>query len=47
VGDEAINEAMFDSVERAITTDASLDAAQDNDNITKTQSMATLNEPHP
>ncbi|GJT92915.1 hypothetical protein Tco_1081760 [Tanacetum coccineum] len=27
VGDEAINEAMFDSVERAITTDASLDAA--------------------
>ncbi|GJS17135.1 hypothetical protein Tco_0411607 [Tanacetum coccineum] len=34
VGDEAINEAMFDSVERAITTDASLDAAQDSDNIT-------------
>ncbi|GKF90324.1 hypothetical protein Tco_0264287, partial [Tanacetum coccineum] len=36
-------EEMFDSVERAITTDASLDAAQD----TKTQSTATLNEPHP
>ncbi|GJR31093.1 hypothetical protein Tco_1107325 [Tanacetum coccineum] len=30
-------------VERAITTDASLDAAQDNDNIFKTQSMAMLN----
>ncbi|GKE77787.1 hypothetical protein Tco_1543907 [Tanacetum coccineum] len=29
VGDEAINEEMFDSVERAITIDASLDATQD------------------
>ncbi|GJV25811.1 hypothetical protein Tco_1378506 [Tanacetum coccineum] len=47
VGDEAINEEMLDSVERAITTDASLDAAQDSDNITKTQSTTTLNEPHP
>ncbi|GKA80224.1 hypothetical protein Tco_0786820 [Tanacetum coccineum] len=47
VGDEAINEEMFDSMERAITTDASLDAAHDSDNITKTQSTATLNEPHP
>ncbi|GKD63160.1 hypothetical protein Tco_1305268, partial [Tanacetum coccineum] len=47
VGDEAINEEMLDSVERAITTDASLDAAQDSDNITKTQSTATLNEPDP
>ncbi|GJW70580.1 hypothetical protein Tco_0127497 [Tanacetum coccineum] len=47
VGDEAINETMFDSVEKAITTDASLDAAQDSDNITKTQSTTTLNEPHP
>ncbi|GJZ22166.1 putative ribonuclease H-like domain-containing protein, partial [Tanacetum coccineum] len=47
VGDEAINEDMLDSVERAITTDASLDAAQDSDNITKTQSTATLNEHHP
>ncbi|GJX10771.1 putative ribonuclease H-like domain-containing protein [Tanacetum coccineum] len=47
VGDEAINEEMLDSVERDITTDASLDAAQDSDNITKTQSTATLNEPHP
>ncbi|GKD70763.1 hypothetical protein Tco_1324853, partial [Tanacetum coccineum] len=47
VGDEAINEEMFDSVERAITIGASLDAAQDSDNITKTQSTATLNEPHP
>ncbi|GJX59527.1 putative ribonuclease H-like domain-containing protein [Tanacetum coccineum] len=47
VGDEAINEEMFDSMERAITTDASLDAAHDSDNITKTQSTKTLNEPHP
>ncbi|GJS98276.1 putative ribonuclease H-like domain-containing protein [Tanacetum coccineum] len=47
VGDEAINEEMLDSVERAITTDASLDATRDNDNITKTQSTAILNEPHP
>ncbi|GKF68320.1 hypothetical protein Tco_0197999, partial [Tanacetum coccineum] len=47
VSDEAINEEMLDSVKRAITTNASLDAAQDNDNITKTQSTATLNEPHP
>ncbi|GKF04034.1 hypothetical protein Tco_0034702, partial [Tanacetum coccineum] len=46
VGDKAINEEMFDSVERAITTDASLDATQDSDNIIKTQSMTTLNEPH-
>ncbi|GKD87077.1 hypothetical protein Tco_1358231, partial [Tanacetum coccineum] len=46
-GDEAINEEMFDSVERAITTDASLDAALDSDNITKTKSTVTLNEPHP
>ncbi|GKA53070.1 hypothetical protein Tco_0746385, partial [Tanacetum coccineum] len=44
VGDEAINEEMLDSVERAITIDASLDAAQDSDNITKTQSTTTLNE---
>ncbi|GJZ85936.1 hypothetical protein Tco_0657546, partial [Tanacetum coccineum] len=34
-------------VERAITTAASLDAAHDSDNITKTQSTMTLNEPHP
>ncbi|GJU21243.1 hypothetical protein Tco_1154585 [Tanacetum coccineum] len=46
-GYEAINEEMLDSVKRDITTDASLDAAQDSDNITKTQFMATLNEPHP
>ncbi|GKF95620.1 hypothetical protein Tco_0288355, partial [Tanacetum coccineum] len=29
VSDEAINKDMFDSVEKAITTDASLDAAHD------------------
>ncbi|GKC30913.1 hypothetical protein Tco_1038207 [Tanacetum coccineum] len=34
-----------DSVERAITTNASLVAAQDNDNILKTQSMAIFNDP--
>ncbi|GJX07964.1 hypothetical protein Tco_0195896, partial [Tanacetum coccineum] len=34
-----------DSVERAITTDASLVAAQDSDNILKTQSTAMSNDP--
>ncbi|GJU36963.1 hypothetical protein Tco_1185317 [Tanacetum coccineum] len=34
------------NVEKAITTGASLGAAQDSDNITKTQSTTTLNEPH-
>ncbi|GKG05567.1 hypothetical protein Tco_0325653, partial [Tanacetum coccineum] len=33
-------------MERAITTVASLDEAQDSDNITKTQSTTTLNEWH-
>nr|GFB63786.1 hypothetical protein [Tanacetum cinerariifolium] len=33
-----------DSMERAITTDASLVAAQDSDNITKTPSMAMSND---
>ncbi|GJW37227.1 hypothetical protein Tco_0060147 [Tanacetum coccineum] len=36
-----------DSVERAITTDASLDAAHDSDNIFKTQSTAMLNVDFP
>nr|GEV65549.1 retrovirus-related Pol polyprotein from transposon TNT 1-94 [Tanacetum cinerariifolium] len=38
--DEAIHQEGGDSVRRAINTDASLVAAQDSDNITKTQSTA-------
>ncbi|GJT13730.1 hypothetical protein Tco_0860772 [Tanacetum coccineum] len=45
VGDEAINEEMFDSVERAATTASSLEAEQASGNINKTQFTATLNEP--
>ncbi|GJZ92634.1 ribonuclease H-like domain-containing protein [Tanacetum coccineum] len=41
--DEVIHKERGDSVERAITTDASLDAAHDSDNIFKTQSTAMLN----
>nr|GEX06390.1 protein SPIRAL1-like 1 [Tanacetum cinerariifolium] len=44
VADEAINEEMDDSLERAITT-TSLDAEQDRGHISKTQSKATPNEP--
>nr|GFA34515.1 hypothetical protein [Tanacetum cinerariifolium]GFA47171.1 hypothetical protein [Tanacetum cinerariifolium] len=45
VADEAVNEEMNDSLERAATTATSLDAEQDICNIFKTQSKATLNEP--
>ncbi|GJR21528.1 hypothetical protein Tco_0970055 [Tanacetum coccineum] len=45
VVDEAINEEMDDSLERAATTATSLDVEQDSGNINKTQSKATLNEP--
>ncbi|GJT30858.1 hypothetical protein Tco_0911133 [Tanacetum coccineum] len=45
VGDEAINEEMFDSVERAATTASSLEAEHASGNINKTQFTATLNEP--
>ncbi|GKC45470.1 hypothetical protein Tco_1063192, partial [Tanacetum coccineum] len=45
VGDEAINEEMLDSVERAATTATSLEAEQASGNINKTQFTATLNEP--
>ncbi|GKB53173.1 hypothetical protein Tco_0903926, partial [Tanacetum coccineum] len=45
VADEAVNEEMDDSLERAATTATSLDAEQDSGNINKTQSKATLNEP--
>nr|GEW03164.1 hypothetical protein [Tanacetum cinerariifolium] len=41
--DEAVNQEESDRVERAITTDASLEAAQDSDNITKTQTMKMHN----
>ncbi|GKA25701.1 hypothetical protein Tco_0711810, partial [Tanacetum coccineum] len=45
VADEAVNEEMDDSLERAATTATSLDAKQDSGNIDKTRSKATLNEP--
>ncbi|GKD13008.1 hypothetical protein Tco_1197415 [Tanacetum coccineum] len=45
VADEAVNEEMYDSLERAVTTSTSLDAEQDRGNINKTQSKATPNEP--
>ncbi|GKA84470.1 hypothetical protein Tco_0806065 [Tanacetum coccineum] len=45
VVDEAVNEEMDDSLEKAVTTATSLDAKQDRGNINKTQSKATLNEP--
>nr|GEW16550.1 ribonuclease H-like domain-containing protein [Tanacetum cinerariifolium] len=41
--DEDVNQEEGDRVEKAITTDASLEAAQDSDNITKTQTMAMPN----
>nr|GEU54294.1 retrovirus-related Pol polyprotein from transposon TNT 1-94 [Tanacetum cinerariifolium] len=45
VVDEAVNEEMNDSLERAATTATSLDAEQDKGNIFKTQSKAIPNEP--
>ncbi|GJW26799.1 hypothetical protein Tco_0040610 [Tanacetum coccineum] len=44
VADEAVNEEMDDSLERAATTATSLNAEQDRGNINKTQSKATPNE---
>nr|GEZ75070.1 hypothetical protein [Tanacetum cinerariifolium] len=41
--DEAVNQEERDRVEGAITTDASLEAAQDSDNITKTHTTAMSN----
>nr|GEW07945.1 hypothetical protein [Tanacetum cinerariifolium] len=41
--DEAVNKEEGDKVERAITTDASLEAAQDSDNIIKTQTTTMPN----
>ncbi|GJW20506.1 hypothetical protein Tco_0031128 [Tanacetum coccineum] len=45
VTDEAANEEMDDSLERAAITATSIDAKQDRGNINKTQSKATPNEP--
>ncbi|GJR53998.1 putative ribonuclease H-like domain-containing protein [Tanacetum coccineum] len=45
VGDVAINEEMFDSVEMDATTASSLEAEQASGNINKTQFTTTLNEP--
>ncbi|GKB89663.1 hypothetical protein Tco_0961935 [Tanacetum coccineum] len=47
VADETVHEERRDSMERAATTAAILDAGQDSGNIIRTQSMATLNEPIP
>nr|GEV98899.1 hypothetical protein [Tanacetum cinerariifolium] len=41
--DEDVNQEEGDRVERAITTDASLEAAQDSDNITKTHTTTMPN----
>nr|GEY82126.1 retrovirus-related Pol polyprotein from transposon TNT 1-94 [Tanacetum cinerariifolium] len=43
--DEIVYQEGGDNVERAITTDASLVAAHDSDNITKTQSTTMSNDP--
>ncbi|GKB96264.1 retrovirus-related pol polyprotein from transposon TNT 1-94 [Tanacetum coccineum] len=45
VVDEVVNEKIDDSLVRAATTAASLEAEQDSGNINKTQSKATPNEP--
>ncbi|GJZ69063.1 hypothetical protein Tco_0632613 [Tanacetum coccineum] len=45
--DETVHKERGDNMERVATTAASLDAEQDNGNIIRTQSMATLNEPIP
>ncbi|GJY16408.1 hypothetical protein Tco_0386830 [Tanacetum coccineum] len=45
VADEAVNEEMDDSLERAATTATGLEVEQDSGNIDKTQSKATHNEP--
>ncbi|GKD76592.1 hypothetical protein Tco_1339213 [Tanacetum coccineum] len=45
--DETVHEERRDSVERAATTAASLDAEQDSGNILRTQSTAIPNDPFP
>ncbi|GKB09814.1 retrovirus-related pol polyprotein from transposon TNT 1-94 [Tanacetum coccineum] len=46
-GDETVHKEWEDRMQRAATTASSLEAEQDNSNINKTQSMATLNESLP
>nr|GEY77339.1 hypothetical protein [Tanacetum cinerariifolium] len=43
--DEAVNEEMYDSLERATTSTTGLDAEHNMGNISKTQSKETPNEP--
>ncbi|GJT11374.1 hypothetical protein Tco_0858416 [Tanacetum coccineum] len=45
IADEAVHNERGDSLVRAVTTTSSLEVEQDNGNIDKTQSKATLNEP--
>ncbi|GJT07944.1 hypothetical protein Tco_0842406 [Tanacetum coccineum] len=45
VADETVNEEIDDSLVRAATNSSSLEAEQYSDNINKTRSKATLNEP--
>ncbi|GJX06775.1 hypothetical protein Tco_0194707 [Tanacetum coccineum] len=47
IADETVYVKRGDSMERAATTAACLDAEQDNGNIIRTQSMETLIEPIP
>ncbi|GKD29581.1 hypothetical protein Tco_1240359 [Tanacetum coccineum] len=47
VGDEAIHKELGGRMKRAATTASSLEAELDSNNINRTQSMATLNEPNP
>ncbi|GJX85908.1 hypothetical protein Tco_0336682, partial [Tanacetum coccineum] len=47
VGDEAVHKELGDIIERAATTASNLEAEQDNGNINRTQSMATLNKASP
>ncbi|GJX34048.1 hypothetical protein Tco_0245605 [Tanacetum coccineum] len=47
VADETVTKEREDRMERAATTASSLEAEQDNGNINRTQSMATLNELSP
>ncbi|GJU18625.1 hypothetical protein Tco_1146591 [Tanacetum coccineum] len=47
VADKTFTKEREDRMERVVTTASSLEAKQDNGNINRTQSMATLNEPSP
>ncbi|GKC48133.1 hypothetical protein Tco_1065855 [Tanacetum coccineum] len=47
VTDKTFTKEREEKMERAATTASSLEAEQDNGNINRTQSMATLNEPSP